>query len=79
METPASELLAELEDRVAIAHRLATRLEDLQRRIAELQGSHEAVKSKSLVMQSLWDGLVSKQVPPSIHPTCRRVTKGERV
>lgn len=57
-----TDLLAVLAGRVSTARQLEARLMDLQGRIAELQGSHEAVKSKSLVMQSLWDGLVAKQV-----------------
>ena len=64
-----NDLLSVLAGRVDTARQLEARLMDLQGRIAELQGSHEAVKSKSLVMQSLWDGLVAKQVvsPFSTH------------
>jgi hypothetical protein len=41
-------------------------LSRLSERINELQEFHEEVKSKSLVMQSLWDGLVTRQVPKKI-------------
>lgn len=48
--------------RAKVAKRLVSLSETLEERLNQLQQAHDQVKSKSLVMQSLWDGLVDKQV-----------------
>lgn len=49
-------------DRYKLAQKLCHLVDQLKERVSQLQESHEQVRSKSLVMDSLWDGLVSKQV-----------------
>lgn len=55
-------LQQELQRRHELAQRLCSLMDQLEGRVALLQESHEKIRSKSLIMDSLWDGLVSKQV-----------------
>ena len=57
----ARKLLEKLEDQAKSTERVFQILSRLSERVSELQESHEEVKNKSLVMQSLWDGLVTRQ------------------
>ena len=57
----AAIILERLEGRYEKAHQMLNNLNCLLARIEYLQQSHEVVKSQSLVMQSLWDGLVTRQ------------------
>ena len=59
---PASELHQQLKKRLQHTEALETLVATLQVRLRDLQDSHKLVKSKSLVMQNLWDGLVTRQV-----------------
>lgn len=56
-----------LQERVRAAETLTGLLDELSNRVAGLQASHEQIKSKSIVMQSLWDGLVARQVFQILH------------
>lgn len=51
-----------LRARYELAQKLCNLVDQLEGRVSQLQEAHEQVRSKSLVMDSLWDGLVSKQV-----------------
>lgn len=51
-----------LRTRTVITDNLKAVLSDLAGRVEGLQEAHEQVKSKSLIMQSLWEGLVTRQV-----------------
>lgn len=55
-------LQRKLQARHEVAQRQCHLMNKLEERVSQLQESHEQVRSKSLVMDSLWDGLVSKQV-----------------
>lgn len=51
-----------LKARTVITDNLKSVLNELAGRVEGLQEAHEQVKSKSLIMQSLWEGLVTRQV-----------------